>query len=104
LPEIGAAVRTRVVSWNAAAEMNESVESDAFVIPQQHRPALRRAPAVGNHALVLLHEAEGWSSRGAHAPHETETAAPIGVANGDEHRLGDCTNCGIDSLWRSCSE
>ena len=32
-PEMDASVRTRVVSWNDAAEMNESVESDAFVIP-----------------------------------------------------------------------
>jgi hypothetical protein len=30
LPEIDASVRTRVVSWNDAAEMNESVESDAL--------------------------------------------------------------------------
>jgi len=27
-------VSTRVVSWNDAAEMNESVESDAFVMPR----------------------------------------------------------------------
>ena len=33
--EIAASVRTRVVSWNDAAEMNESVESDAFVIPSR---------------------------------------------------------------------
>jgi hypothetical protein len=33
LPEIEASLITRVVSWNDAAEMNESVESDAFVIP-----------------------------------------------------------------------
>jgi len=30
---MAASVRTRVVSWNEAAEMKESVESDAFVIP-----------------------------------------------------------------------
>jgi hypothetical protein len=28
-------VSTRVVSWNDAAEMKESVESDAFVIPSR---------------------------------------------------------------------
>jgi len=28
-----ASVSTRVVSWNDAAEMNESVESDALVMP-----------------------------------------------------------------------
>jgi hypothetical protein len=80
LPEIGAAVRTRVVSWNAAAEMNESVESDAFVIPQQHRPALRRAPAVGNHALVLFHEAEGTVifSRGTCASRDRDGRAHRG--------------------------
>ena len=30
---IAASVNTRVVSWKLAAEMNESVDSDAFVIP-----------------------------------------------------------------------
>jgi hypothetical protein len=30
---IAASVKTRVVSWNDAAEMNESVDSDALVIP-----------------------------------------------------------------------
>jgi len=34
LPEIDASVRTRVVSWKEAAEMNESVDSEAFVIPR----------------------------------------------------------------------
>ena len=33
LPMIAASVSTRVVSWNDAAEMNESVASDALVIP-----------------------------------------------------------------------
>ena len=33
LPMIAASVSTRVVSWNDAAEMNESVDSDALVIP-----------------------------------------------------------------------
>src|SRR5206468_4200435 len=33
LPMIAASVSTRVVSWNEAADMNESVESDAFVMP-----------------------------------------------------------------------
>ena len=33
LPMIAASVSTRVVSWNEAAEMNESVDSEAFVMP-----------------------------------------------------------------------
>ena len=45
MPEIDASVRTRVVSWNDAAEMNESVESDAFVIPSSSgRPVAGRPP------------------------------------------------------------
>jgi hypothetical protein len=45
LPEIDASVSTRVVSWNDAAEMNESVESDAFVIPSNSgRPVAGRPP------------------------------------------------------------
>ena len=30
---MAASVRTRVVSWNEAAEMNESVDSEALVMP-----------------------------------------------------------------------
>ncbi len=33
MPLIAASVRTRVVSWNDAAERNDSVASDAFVTP-----------------------------------------------------------------------
>ena len=33
LPSMAASVRTRVVSWNDAAESHESVASDAFVMP-----------------------------------------------------------------------
>jgi hypothetical protein len=44
LPEIDASVRTRVVSWKLAAEMNESVESDALGDPEQ--PAAAPSPAV----------------------------------------------------------
>ena len=33
LPMIAASVSTRVVSWNDAAEMNESVDSEALVMP-----------------------------------------------------------------------
>ena len=37
---------TRVVSWNDAAEMNESVESDAFVMPSSSgRPVAGRPPS-----------------------------------------------------------
>ncbi len=32
---IAASVRTRVVSWNEAAEMNESVDSEALVMPSR---------------------------------------------------------------------
>src|SRR5438093_5190617 len=54
-----ASVRTRVVSWNDAAEMNESVESEAFVMPSSSgRPCAGRPPARRDHALVLLDDAE----------------------------------------------
>ena len=46
LPEIDASVSTRVVSWNDAAEMNESVESDALVMPSSSgRPVAGRPPS-----------------------------------------------------------
>ena len=47
-----------MVSWKLAAEMNESVESDAFVIPEQHRLALRRTSARFQHLVVLGAELE----------------------------------------------
>ena len=47
-----------MVSWNDAAEMNESVESDALVMPSSSgRPVAGRA-ALRDHALVLFAEAE----------------------------------------------
>ena len=49
---------TRVVSWNEAAEMKESVESEAFVIPRSIGRAVGRLAAGGHHPLVLLLEPE----------------------------------------------
>ena len=40
LPSIAASVSTRVVSWNEAAESQESVASDALVIAHQLGAAL----------------------------------------------------------------
>ncbi|MNT71469.1 hypothetical protein D3C72_2099560 [compost metagenome] len=37
MPVTAASVSTRVVSWNDAAEMNDSVDSDALVIPSNTR-------------------------------------------------------------------
>jgi hypothetical protein len=34
---MAASVRTRVVSWNDAAEMKDSVDRDAFCYPKHHR-------------------------------------------------------------------
>src|SRR3954453_14801043 len=53
-----ASVSTRVVSWNDAAEMNESVESDAFVIPSSSGPpAAGRPPAAITRVLFREPEA-----------------------------------------------
>ena len=49
---------TRVVSWNDAAEMNESVESDALVMPSSSGWPVAGRPPAGDHALVLFEEAE----------------------------------------------
>ena len=57
LPEIDASVSTRVVSWKDAAEMNDSVDNDAFVIPSSSGTAGRRLQVLGGHALVLRPEA-----------------------------------------------
>src|ERR1022692_4687372 len=72
-PWMEASVSTRVVSWNDAAEMNESVESDALVMPSSSgRPVAGLPPlaivfsfssrktfaAIGDRLLVLFAEAE----------------------------------------------
>ena len=61
-----ASISTRVVSWNDAAEMNESVESDAFVIPSSSlaRPHALPFLHVHVHAARAAHirgSAPGWS-------------------------------------------
>ena len=41
---MAASVSTRVVSWKEAAEMNDSVESEAFVMPSSKRTAVAGWP------------------------------------------------------------
>ena len=47
-----------MVSWNDAAEMNESVESDALVMPSSSGRPVAGLAALRDHALVLFAEAE----------------------------------------------
>ena len=55
MPEIDASVSTRVVSWNDAAQMNDSVESDAFVIPSNSgRPVPGRPPATDTRSFSSM--------------------------------------------------
>ena len=56
LPLIAASVRTRVVSWKLAAEMNESVRERGLGDAEQQRVAARRLLAVRRQAVVLGHE------------------------------------------------
>ncbi len=51
-------MRTRVVSWNDAAEMKESVARDALVIPSTERAPNGRLATIGLGPLVLQTEAE----------------------------------------------
>ena len=44
LPQIAASVSTLVVSWKEAAEMNDSVESEALVMPSSSGSAIGRLP------------------------------------------------------------
>ena len=54
-----ASVRTRVVSWNDAAEMKLSVDSDALVIPSSTGCAVAAGlPPLLDRAFVLFLEAE----------------------------------------------
>ena len=52
LPMIAASVSTRVVSWKDAAEMNESVDSDALVMPSSTSAVGRRHLAFGAQRVV----------------------------------------------------
>ena len=47
-----------MVSWNDAAEMNESVESEALVMPSSSGRPVAGLPPSRDHALVLVAEAE----------------------------------------------
>ena len=49
---------TRVVSWNEAAEMNDSVASDAFVMPSSNGRPVAGLPPWVDDAFVFLAEAE----------------------------------------------
>jgi hypothetical protein len=53
-----ASVSTRVVSWNDAAEMNESVESEALVMPSSSGRPVAGLPPLRDRLLVLFAEAE----------------------------------------------
>jgi hypothetical protein len=55
-PRTAASVSTRVVSWNDAAEMNDSVASDALVMPSSTGLSVA-ALAVGLHAVVDVERA-----------------------------------------------
>ena len=53
LPSIAASVSTLVVSWKEAAERNESVFSDAFVIPRMSSSAWAASPPASITALLI---------------------------------------------------
>jgi hypothetical protein len=48
--------RPRVISWNDAVEMNESVDSDALVTTQQDVFVRRSDLALGDHAIVFVQQ------------------------------------------------
>ncbi len=54
LPMMAASVSTRVVSWNEAAEMNESVDSEALVIPSSTILIVGAALVLLHHLVVLV--------------------------------------------------
>ena len=58
MPFIAASVSTRVVSWNDAADRNESVASDALVMPSSTRLATAGRPTFHYRRVVLVLEPE----------------------------------------------
>ena len=57
LPSIAASVSTLVVSWNDAAEMKHSVDSDALVMPSSSGSAIAGSPPFVQYPVVFLFEA-----------------------------------------------
>ena len=57
-PAIEASVSTLVVSWNEAAEMKLSVQSDAFVIPKSNGSAVADRATCLNDFLVFRFESQ----------------------------------------------
>ena len=58
LPETAASVRTRVVSWNEAAETKRAGLQRRLGDAEQHRVGRRRLLAVGDQLVVELVEVE----------------------------------------------
>ena len=56
LPSIAASVSTFVVSWKEAAERNDSVASEAFVIPRISGSNVAGSPSLRTAAFVLAVE------------------------------------------------
>ena len=71
LPSIDASVSTFVVSWKEAAERNDSVASDAFVMPEDERLERRRLAAFAFALRVLALE---------HDPVDQLAGQEVGVA------------------------
>ena len=62
-PEMDASVSTRVVSWKEAAEMNESVESDALVMPSSiGRPFAGTPPDVTTRSFSSMNRNRSTTS------------------------------------------
>ncbi len=98
LPSIAASVRTRVVSWNDAADSHDSVASDAFVIPMRiWRPLAGSPPSLTTRRFSSVKRMRSTSSPGrnvgvarlddVHAPqHLADDQLDVLVV--DRHTLG----------------
>ena len=82
-------MRTLVVSWNDAAEMKLSVESDALVIPEEEWGAVGGLAAAVHHFLVLFHEAEAIDLLPVRVIAEEIRIADSRHAHGAQHLTAD---------------
>ena len=87
---MAASVSTLVVSWKDDAEMNDSVESDALVMPRSSGSPCGRLAAPAHHLLVLLLE---------HQLLDLLVDEEAGVAHvGDAHAAQHLPDDGLDVL------
>ena len=108
LPSIAASVRTRVVSWNDAADSHDSVASDAFVIPMSSgRPSAGRLPSATSRLFTFANSRASafWPGRNSESPgSDTPTRRSIWRTMTSTCLSWIDTPCSRYTFWTSSTE